>query len=266
MATQFSIATLQIFFLTSNRFFSLFLGRHVALVCLLFSMSSLAAETCYISVLNQTIQVEPDGDWQITGLPAGIGMVKARATCYSNGIRKSGESAYFTVRQGQITGIPKIEFGEVEPIPEAISLNIDEINLETGDLIPLNLTGRLSDGSEFSLIGKKGVVISVSDESKLTYRHDGWIEAHESGTVLLSLTYQGLLASVLIRITGLDSDGDGLSDAFEIANGLNHSDPLDAELDFDSDGLGNLEEYLLGTNLSSKDSDGDGISDCRAPR
>lgn len=38
---------------------------------------------------------------------------------------------------------------------------------------------------------------------------------------------------------------------------LRHSD----DPDFDHDGLSNLEEYLLGTNLASADSDGDGLPD-----
>ncbi len=46
----------------------------------------------------------------------------------------------------------------------------------------------------------------------------------------------------------IDSDGDGMSDEFEIANHLNPNTPLDALLDLDGDGLTNLQEYLAGSD------------------
>lgn len=58
-----------------------------------------------------------------------------------------------------------------------------------------------------------------------------------------------------------DTDGDGMSDAYENDHGLNMNDPADGEADNDEDGLSNLAESLVGSNIEVKDSDGDGLND-----
>jgi hypothetical protein len=68
---------------------------------------------------------------------------------------------------------------------------------------------------------------------------------------------------VLTAINVSDSDSDGFVDGWEVTYGFNpkvYGDPVPGD-DIDGDGLSNLQESLLDTNATNKDTDGDGFTD-----
>lgn len=58
-----------------------------------------------------------------------------------------------------------------------------------------------------------------------------------------------------------DDDNDGMSDAWELANGLDSLNASDATMDADDDNVSNLDEYRSSTDPQLTDTDDDGIND-----
>lgn len=141
------------------------------------------------------------------------------------------------------------------------SMNPDGTNL-TGGVGIIDLVD--SNGS-FTGFGASGNgpedPSSAGDFTRLFY--DGllddvaiWNNALSSNEI--ALLFSGTKPPELLA----DSDGDGMSDAYE--NGFDFLDPddsSDADSDEDDDGLSNLEESQRGTAPDDEDSDDDGLND-----
>ncbi|MEO7098254.1 MAG: DUF1800 family protein [Luteolibacter sp.] len=103
---------------------------------------------------------------------------------------------------------------------------------------------------------------AVASDSSLLSGTTVWTNQDgASGRIDLDLE-TGVQALVAPNALGpVDTDNDGMPDAWETAHSFNPNSTADASLDADSDGLTNLKEFLIGTDPRNSDSDNDGASD-----
>ncbi len=89
-----------------------------------------------------------------------------------------------------------------------------------------------------------------------------------SGVVFFIVNFSFIRSQIKDWLKGdfqsnFDSDGDGISDFWEKKFNTSITDSQDSFRDLDGDGLNNIVEFNLGTNLAQIDSDQDGLSDQR---
>ncbi len=115
--------------------------------------------------------------------------------------------------------------------------------------------------------------VSVPANSSIMFMHFTVGEVDDA-TALASTTALAGLTNNLIQLKGIvpadynkivnwnftDTDGDGMPDIYEAANGLNPAVD-DSAGDLDGDGLTNVAEYNNGTDINNTDTDADGLSD-----
>ncbi len=235
----------------------------VALGC--FTASAQLNQNCVVAVLNRTVQVNTDGSWVLPNVPANFGPVRARATCVSNGVTTSGQSALFSVPANGVANLPHIQLGNTTPIPTGVSISAPSTALNTvGATTQLTVTASYASGSPQNITqASTGTQYNISNTAIATVSANGLVTAVATGNAVIQAVNEGSQGLIMIQVvlSGIDSDGDGIPDDAEIRMGLNPHDPTDALLDPDHDGLNNLQEYLAGTDIHNPDTDGDGLTD-----
>src|SRR4051794_27970703 len=185
-------------------------------------------EHCIVSILNRTAQVRPDGTWQLPNIPAGFGPVRARATCVENGVTRSGESEPFTIVPGRMNAIPPIVLGATTPIPQSLTLTAPITTLtQVGQTTPLTATATYTGGTTGDVTAAgSGTFYSTTNAAIASVGAGGAVNAVRSGTVIIRATNEGTAGLLAIKVQlGGDTDGDGIPDDVELANGLNPNNP-----------------------------------------
>lgn len=229
------------------------------------AVSAQLDEHCQVGALNRTAPVQADGSWVLANVPANQGPVRVRVNCVEGGVVRTGQSDLVTVPASGTLRVPRLDFSAAASPPASLALEAAVPTLGSiGATTPLTATATFDDGSTADLSGAaNGTSYRSSNPAVASVDAEGLVTAHASGLVLLSAVNEGTLAVLQLSVVlSGDSDGDGIADDLEIANGLDPNNPVDALLDLDGDGLTNAEELLqYGTAIRDADSDDDGLAD-----
>lgn len=221
------------------------------------------SQNCVVSVLNRTVQVNSDGSWVLPNIPAGFGLIRARANCVQNGITSFGQSDFFNIQANLMNAIPPIQLGGVTPIPIAITVQAPTTTLtQAGATEQLSTSASFADGTMKDVTASAaGTQYTISNPSIATISADGLVTAVSSGTVVIQAVNEGRQGIATIQVLIAGASHGGIPDDWAIAHGLDPNDPATPFEDPDHDGLTNLQEFQNGTDPHNPDTDGDGLTD-----
>ncbi len=182
-------------------------------------------ELCTVNVLNRNTQMNADGTFSLQNIPVPDSRsVRARVVCDpSSGVNR-GQTAFVQAVSNGITRFGPIDFTNLDPIP--VSLSVSSVDSSLTALSPstqITVLGNLIGGTSVDITsGQTGTFYQVSNSSIATVTQEGIVRAISSGRVFITITHEGLIATIAIDVQLTDdSDGDGLPDDYESLNSIN---------------------------------------------
>lgn len=237
--------------------------------------------------INITVPTKIDGETTLTGNININTALKALENINLYGEVKNTDNSVIFSKYGDIiidstnvnlNGLVYAPFGNVEITAQNLNLNNVVIIAQGISIECSNVNANYSD-SAGELVGTASELLYIPvDEWKYMEDSNGnglpdFFEDYNNWKGMLDTDGEGLPDSIedfiLTDKNEIDTDGDGLSDFYELF--VIFTDPTlydsdengvsDGDEDFDGDGLSNKDEYQLGTDPCSKDSDNDGMDD-----
>ncbi|MEM7145261.1 MAG: DUF1800 family protein [Verrucomicrobiota bacterium] len=149
--------------------------------------------------------------------------------------------AYIAIESGSASFVSNGTFFEVAASTDTIDEVWEAVNFVQGYFSPyLIADDQTRDGG---------------DTAAVRYRNLGALSTEflieEEQAANSEVGHTNEVVGFFVLAAMLDTDGDGMPDDYELANGFDPADGADASLDADSDNFSNLEEFQMGTDPNS---------------
>jgi hypothetical protein len=147
-----------------------------------------------VSANGRTVRVEPNGAFNITGVPLAVDMIAVDATCVSGGQTPYGRSTFVQIVNNQTSFVGNFPLSTVPPTTVvSVGALADDILLSTvGQTTQVRVTASLSDGSlgDVSLMSQ-GTTYQTTNPAIGTVAQDGLVTAQGLGSFWITVRNQG---------------------------------------------------------------------------
>jgi hypothetical protein len=182
--------------------------------------------------------LSPNGTWNLFAIDEYTGGHGSISGGWSVDIFTVPSAPFVTTNAaGTVTSYGAVLNGTIDPTGQSSTYQFE---LGTDATYGFQQTIQSAGGG----IGSLPVSLSVAGLNPGTTYHYHLLGSNSTGTT-------AGLDRIFTTAAFVDSDGDGIPDDYEINNGLDPHNGLDAGADSDGDGMTNYQEYLAGTNPNS---------------